>query len=163
MTKKKTLLLAAALVGVLILLFSLAYAHAPRSRLSERIEKLGLSDKQISDMKEIQYNFRKTQIGLVADLKTSRLELRHLMMQEKPDQSQITKTIDGIAEAQKSLLKNNVDTKLAMKAVLTPEQFKKFMQRRAEWTEEKMEQGRRHFGHRSVRPGEEQREGCPGI
>ena len=141
--KMKSLLLVIALLGAVVLLFSVAYAQAPRHRLGDMADELGLTDEQMENIKDAQYDFRKAEIGLLADLKISRLELRRLMMQEKPDQKQITQLVDKIADNQKELLKNNIDRKLAMKEILTKEQFKKLTRMKAERRKEKMEKGPR--------------------
>jgi Spy/CpxP family protein refolding chaperone len=128
--KKRNLLLLAGLMGALVLLFSLAYAQAPDRPMKEKGDVLGLTDDQIEKMKDIQYNFSKTGIGLRADLKEARLELRHQMAQENADKKEIAKLVDKVAEAEKMVLKHEVDRKLAVKEILTPEQFQKFLQKR---------------------------------
>ncbi len=127
---KKTLVIIVAILGALFLLFSLAYAKAPHHQLMKAADKLDLTDEQINHIKDVQYNFKKAEIGLRADLKISRLELRHQMAQDKPDQQQISMLVDKIGETQKQLLKQEIDRKLGVKAILSPEQFKKFLQMR---------------------------------
>lgn len=139
--KRNPILLAAAVVAAL-LVFSLVYAERPGRRSGEMGDELGLTDQQIKEMREIQYNFRKTSIGLRADLKEARLELRHQMMQESTDEKEIARLVDQVAEAQKRVLKNEVERKLAMKEVLTPEQFEKFIQMRGKFKRERMGKGR---------------------
>jgi Spy/CpxP family protein refolding chaperone len=141
--RRKSLLLAGAVFGILVLVFSLAYAEHPRRDRGEKAEELGLTDEQMEDMREVRYNFEKAQIGLRAELKTARLELRHLMMEENPNQSQISGLVDKIADTQKELLKQRVDKKLAMKDILTAEQFKKFMKMRGENRKRRMGMGDR--------------------
>jgi Spy/CpxP family protein refolding chaperone len=150
--KMKSLLLVIALLGAVALLFSVIYAQAPRHRLGDMADELGLTDEQMENIKDAQYDFRKAEIGLRADLKTSRLELRHLMMQEKPDQKEITNLVDKIADTRKDLMKNNIDRKLAMKEILTREQFKKLIQMKAERREERMERGPRFRPHPPQKP-----------
>lgn len=147
--RRKFLVSAVVVLGVLVLVFSLAYAENPRRDRWEKAEELGLTDEQMEDMREIRYNFEKTQIGLRAELKTSRLELRHLMMQEKPSQGEISKLVDRIAETQKELLRQRVDKKLAMKEILTAEQFKKFMKMRGVHGKKRMGRDRDSRPHRS--------------
>lgn len=136
--KKRNFLMAVPVLSVLVLIFSLVYAQPPRSGFAEKADELGLTDEQIENIREIQYNFKKTEIGLRADLKTSRLELRHLMMQENPNQKEISKLVDRVAEAQKKVLKHNVDRKIALKEILTQEQFEKFMKKRGKRGKEMM-------------------------
>jgi Spy/CpxP family protein refolding chaperone len=141
--RRKSLLITVAIFGVVLLVFSLAYAEHPRRDRGEMGEELGLTEEQTDSMRDIRYNFRKAQIGLRAELKTARLELRHLMMEENPNQGQISKLVDKISGAQKELLKQRIDKKLAMKEILTAEQFKKFMRMRGEHRKERMGMGER--------------------
>jgi Spy/CpxP family protein refolding chaperone len=149
--KKRTYLLAIAGIGILVLAFSLAYAQPPDRGPMKAAEGLNLTADQIESIKEIRYNFEKTEIGLRADLKTSRLELRHLMMQKQPDRKEIAKLVDRIADTQKQLLKNNVDRKLSMKEVLTQEQFDNFMKMRGERGKRMMKKARGERQHHSRR------------
>ena len=130
--KRRHLLVLGGLIGASLLFFSLVNADPPRGHMGEKADELGLTDQQMKDLKELQYNFRKTGIGLRADLKEARLELRHQMMQESPDKKEIARLVDQVAQAHKQVLKHEVDRKLAAKEILTPEQYEKFMQRRGE-------------------------------
>lgn len=156
--KKRTYLLGVVLMGFLVLAFSLAYAQTPGAGSGmgrmEKAEELKLTDDQKEGVQEIQYNFNKNAIGLRAELKTSRLELRHLLMQDDPSQKEISKLVDMIADAQKKLLKNQVDKKLALKEILTPEQFEKFMMMRGKRMKGDMQRGRglRHSGQHEFCP-----------
>jgi len=145
---KKKLIMIVTIASALVLLITLAYGQTPRQQRMKIADKLDLTDEQINNLKDIQYNFQKVAIGLRAELATSRLELRHLMMQDQSDQKQIANLVDKIGETQKKLLKQRVDRKLAMKAILTPEQFKKFMHMRGEGMMERMggERGERMRG-----------------
>lgn len=158
--RRKSLLLAGAVFGILVLVFSLAYAERPGRDRGEMVDELGLTEEQMDSMRDVRYNFRKAQIGLRAELKTSRLELRHLMMEEKPNQGQIGKLVDQIADTQKELLKQRIDKKLAMKEILTAEQLKKFMKTRGKHRKGRMGMGDRRDdrphrprGHRSQGEG----------
>jgi len=141
--RRKSLLLAGVVFGILVLVFSLAYAERPGRDRGEMTDELGLTEEQMDSMRDVRYNFRKAQIGLRAELKTARLELRYLMMEESPNQGQIGKLVDKIADTQKELLKQRIDKKLAMKEILTAEQLKKFMKMRGGHGKGKMGMGDR--------------------
>jgi Spy/CpxP family protein refolding chaperone len=147
--KRRHLVVLGGLIGVL-LLFSVVNSAPPRGHMGDRAEELSLTDQQMKDLRELQYNFRKTGIGLKADLKEARLELRHQMMQDSPDKKEIARLVDQVAKAHKSVLKHEVDRKLATKEILTPEQYEKFMQRRGEGRRgERMgERGKSRQSHR---------------
>ena len=128
MNRKRNLILLAALVGVLVLVFSLVYADAPDRQFKGMRDDLGLTDAQVKQMRDIQYDFTKTGIGLRADLKEARLALQHQLTQPNVDKKEIDKLVDQVAQAQKMLLKHRIDRRMAMKDVLTPEQLEKFQQ-----------------------------------
>ncbi len=128
--KGRNLILLAGLLGAVVLLFSFVYADPPDRPMKQMNERLGLTDSQAKQMRDIQYNFTKTGIGLRADLKEARLELNHQMAQENANKNEVAKLVDKVAEAHKALLKHQVDRKMAMKEILTPEQFEKFLRMR---------------------------------
>jgi Spy/CpxP family protein refolding chaperone len=135
---KRRYLLLPGMILLLGLLFSLVYADTPRLHKKEMADEMGLTDDQVKQMQEIQYNFAKTGIGLRADLKEARLELHHQMAQESTNKNEIAKLVDRVAEARKKVLKHQVDKKLAMKEILTPEQFEKFLHKRGDMKKGKM-------------------------
>jgi Spy/CpxP family protein refolding chaperone len=158
--KKKGLILLVSMLAAGLLLFSLVYADSPdrpRKGLSDDLE---LTEAQMKEMREIEYDFTKTGIGLRADLREVRLELQHQLAQQNVDKKEIEKLVDRVAQAHKLVLKHQIDRKLAIKAVLTPEQFEKFLQRRGGKAMERMGRGgkfRRHessgLGRRGDGPG----------
>jgi len=128
--RRRNLVLLAGLAGALVLVFSLVYADPPDRPFKGMRDDLGLTEAQVKQMRELQYNFSKTGIGLRADLKEARLELQHQLAQPNIDQKEINKLVDQVAQAQKMLLKHRIDRKLAMKEVLTPEQYEKSLRMR---------------------------------
>lgn len=141
--KKRNLILLTGLAGAVLLLFSLVYADPPDRPFKGMRDDLSLTEAQVKEMREIQYNFNKTGIGLRADLKEARLELKHQMALENANKNEIAKLVDKVAEAHKALLKHRVDRKMAMKDVLTPEQFEKFLQMRGGMMRDRMGKGMR--------------------
>jgi Spy/CpxP family protein refolding chaperone len=130
MSRTRNLILLAASIAALVLVFSLVYADTPERPFKGMRDDLGLTDAQVKQMQEIQYDFAKTGIGLRADMKEARLALQHELTQPNVDQKEVDKLVDQVAQAQKMLLKHRIDRRLAMKNVLTPEQWDKFQQMR---------------------------------
>ncbi len=128
MIRTKNLILPLALVVALVLVFSLVYADTPDRPFRGMRDNLDLTDAQVKQMQEIQYDFAKTGIGLRADLKEARLALQHELAQPNVDKKEVDKLVDQVAQAQKMLLKHRIDRRMAMKDVLTPEQLEKFQQ-----------------------------------
>jgi Spy/CpxP family protein refolding chaperone len=128
MIRTRNLILPAALVLALVLVFSLVYADTSDRPLRGMRDKLDLTDAQVKQMQEIRYDFAKTGIGLRADLTEARLALQHELAQPNVDKKEIDKLVDQVAQAQKMLLKHRIDRRLAMRDVLTPEQQEKLQQ-----------------------------------
>ncbi len=95
-------------------------------------QRLGISDEQAAKIRQQDFDFRKAEIRLRADLQVKRLELRSLMEAETPDRAAIDRTLQEAGAARIAVEKNAIDHHLAMRAALTPEQRQKLQQMRRE-------------------------------
>jgi Spy/CpxP family protein refolding chaperone len=96
-------------------------------------EALGLSADQVGKLHALALNSEKASVQNRAQMETAQIELRELMRGENPDQSAIDRKIDELSALRGKMQKQHVDTMLAAKAVLTPEQrakIKTFMENR---------------------------------
>ena len=99
-------------------------AQAARQRTS-LAEELGLSDVQKADIRKSVETARRERLRKTTDLRIASMDLRSLMRADKVDDKAIAAKLAEIQAAQGALLKLRVDTALAMKKVLTPEQQNK--------------------------------------
>ena len=120
-------------------------------RSHELREKLGLTNDQVTKLRDLRFDSAKGVVGARANLQTKRLELQQLMSAEKPDRGAIDRKIDEISEARSALMKNRVDHQLAVREILTPEQLEKLAELRAEFQRRRFE--RRMEGLHEPRPG----------
>ena len=104
------------------------------------IAKLQLTDDQRKAMDDIFQQHRATLIDLHANLDKAELALEPLMKADQPDESKITAQIDQVAQARAELEKANARFLLAIRAKLTPDQWKQVQAFRAE------RQEMRHWG-----------------
>jgi Spy/CpxP family protein refolding chaperone len=112
-----------------------------RARREAARAEIGLTDEQVSEIRRIHGEARKAAIKRSADLRVARMELDELMAAPTLDESKIAARVRAIADLQAAALKERTDSKLAVRKLVTPEQF------------QKMQQLRRHrFGQRRVRP-----------
>jgi Spy/CpxP family protein refolding chaperone len=112
-----------------------------QARLEAARADIGLTDEQVSEIRRIHGEARKAAIKRNADLRVARLELDELMAAPTLDESKIAARVKAIADLQAAALKERTDSKLAVRKLVTPEQF------------QKMQQLRRHrFGERGMRP-----------
>jgi Spy/CpxP family protein refolding chaperone len=90
------------------------------------MRQLDLSADQRARIEAIHERQARKAIQSRADIQIATLDLRKLMRAEKPDQRAIDAQIDRVAALRAGLRKAQVATMLEARAVLTPEQQKKF-------------------------------------
>jgi Spy/CpxP family protein refolding chaperone len=107
----------------------LAMLDNPRVRTT-----LGLSDEQANRLRQVMVDAQKAALKTRADLGVRRIELRELLRADQPDHDAVTKKVQEISQLRGQLMQQRIDSLLASKAILTPEQQQKiraFMRRRA--------------------------------
>lgn len=98
------------------------------------IEKLQLTDDQRKDMDQILLEHRSELIDMHAGLDKAELALEPLLGADQPNESAILAQIDRVAQARAELEKANARFLLAIRAKLTPDQFKQLQALRSEHT-----------------------------
>jgi len=112
-----------------------------RAHLEPLRADIGLSDEQASEIRRIHREARKAAVRRNAELRVARMELDDLMGAATLDDSQIAARVKAISELQAAALKERTDSRLAVRRLVTPEQF------------QKMQQAKRHaFRGRRARP-----------
>jgi Spy/CpxP family protein refolding chaperone len=117
--------------------------------------ELGLTDAQQADIRKVMEGARRDRLRKSTDLKIARLDLRSLLRADKVDDKAIAAKVAEAQAAQGALLKLRVDTALAMKRILTPEQQKKIAEMR-------QDRGRKGIGQRMKMRGMMRRGGGMG-
>jgi Spy/CpxP family protein refolding chaperone len=90
--------------------------------------ELGLSDEQDAQLRKLHQDQRKAQIRRRADLQIARMELQELLAAKTVDEKAIAVKVKEITDQGALGLKSHVDTQLAVRKVLTPEQLEKMKQ-----------------------------------
>jgi Spy/CpxP family protein refolding chaperone len=130
-----------------------------RQVLRQKAADLGLTDLQKADIRKAVENSRRERLRKSTDMKIATMDLRSLLRAEKVDEKAVAAKLAEVQAAEGALLKGRVDTVLAMKRILTPEQQKKMGEMRGEGAmgrAQKRMQMRRSFGRgqgRMGRPG----------
>ncbi|HEY1256732.1 MAG TPA: Spy/CpxP family protein refolding chaperone, partial [Terracidiphilus sp.] len=88
------------------------------------VEHLKLTDEQRKTFDNILLEHREKLIDLRANLEKAELELEPLMRDDSPNESKILAQIDKVAQARAELEKANARFLLAIRAKLTPDQWK---------------------------------------
>jgi Spy/CpxP family protein refolding chaperone len=113
-------------------------------------EALGLTDEQSEKLRQIFSESKKSSIRARAELQVKRMELHEIMMGEKTDREAALKKAAEISDLRGQMMRQHVETMLAAKAVLTPEQQKKAHALMAErWSH----RGEGFEGHRGMGRG----------
>ena len=93
---------------------------------NERMKaELGLTDEQSGKLHQIFSDSRKSSIRARAELEVKRMELHEIMAADKTDREAALKKAAEISDLRAQMMRQHVETMLAAKAVLTPEQQKK--------------------------------------
>lgn len=87
-------------------------------RNPEAAKELGLTDQQITALRESSYKTRKEMIKLRADLQTAQLELDQLMQQDAPAEGALSKAIDEIGRIKTQIQKTGVLERVRVQQLL---------------------------------------------
>jgi len=92
---------------------------------SELMRKIGVSDEQVQKFEKIFQDHRLNLIDLHAALEKQEAILEPLIEADQPDEAQVIAQIDKVAQARANLEKSNAQMLLAIRRVLTLDQWKK--------------------------------------
>ena len=112
------------------------------------VEKLKLTDDQRKAMDAILQQHREKLIDLRANLEKAELEMEPMMRSDQPNESALMAQIDKVAQARAELEKANARFLFALRAKLTPEQWKQVQEFRSnhEGMRRDWNRGGRHEG-----------------
>jgi Spy/CpxP family protein refolding chaperone len=126
------------------------------------VQRLTLTDDQRKSMDQILLQHRANLIDMRASLEKAELAMEPLMQADQPDENAILAQIDKVAQARADLEKANARFLLALRAKLTPEQWKGLQawrsERRANGNAIRIWRGR---GRNQGQPGPGGPEGAP--
>ncbi|MBI4639719.1 MAG: Spy/CpxP family protein refolding chaperone [Candidatus Tectomicrobia bacterium] len=96
-----------------------------KGRLARLQKFLNLDERQTESVKSLFEQSRERSREVLPQIREARQELQSLVRQGSPDQSQIDTAIAKITGLQGELMKIGVNTRMAFREVLTPEQRQK--------------------------------------
>ena len=96
------------------------------------VQKLGLSDDQRKNMDDILQQHRTALVDMRAAVEKAEIAMEPLIKADAPNEQQILAQIDKIAQARAELEKANARFLLAIRAKLTPDQYRQLQAARAE-------------------------------
>ena len=98
-------------------------------------DELGLSEDQVTRLRPLELDYRKTMIQNGADLRVAMVDMGTLMDAKQADMDAITRKVDEISLLQKNMMMYRVGVYLKVKEVLTPAQYEQFRSRLREHME----------------------------
>lgn len=87
--------------------------------------EIGLTDQQVAEIDKIRGEDRKAAIRRGADLRIARIELDELLAKEKLDEAAIAARVKTIGELQAQSFKARAESQLAIRRLVTAEQYQK--------------------------------------
>jgi len=109
----------------------------------EVVQKINLTDDQAQKIDKVFQDARLQLIDLHANLEKQETMLRPLVDADQPDEGKVMAQVDRVAQARVALERANAQMMLAIRRVLSADQWKKLQERSP---------GRRHFGERPDGP-----------
>jgi Spy/CpxP family protein refolding chaperone len=129
---RKTRILIGVVIGALALSATAAVAQPGRMgpgrkgghRMGpDRIyQQLDLTEQQQEKIQALRLETAKKAAQIQADLKVARLELRSAMAKDVPSASEVKAKVEAVNRARGEMLENRVNTQLAVRKLLTPQQ-----------------------------------------
>jgi Spy/CpxP family protein refolding chaperone len=126
------------------------------------VERLKLTDDQRKAMDGILQDHKMTLVDLHANLEKAELAMEPLMKADQPNETAILAQIDKVAQARAELEKANARFLLALRAKLTPDQWKQVQEFRTEGGPGRAGWGRDGRGLDGRRDDRQFRRGQPG-
>ncbi|MEW6685509.1 MAG: Spy/CpxP family protein refolding chaperone [Candidatus Edwardsbacteria bacterium] len=88
-------------------------------------KEIGLSEEQVTKIKNMHLEQKKKMIGLRSELKVKEIELRKLFDEAKPNEAAIKAKAKEISDLREKMFLSDIELRLVMKKMLTPEQEEK--------------------------------------
>ena len=132
--------------------------HAPHGlRLERLVEELGLDAQTLAQVDAIIDASREKKRTLRRQLREARKQMRSLLEAEEPQEAELLEQTDRIGGLRTELRKEQLKTMLRVRALLSPEQRAKLLERFNKGTRHGWRGFGRHRGLRSAPPSAEAR------
>lgn len=110
-----------------LLCFGLAIPFVPAAHAGDRFDEiagtLGLTAAQKTEVADTVYQSKEKRIAIKASGASARLRLEHLLTQTTVDERAVMKALDEVNTASADLRRNRIEQILAIRKVLSPEQW----------------------------------------
>jgi Spy/CpxP family protein refolding chaperone len=121
--------------------------RARRASFEALQSDIGLTEQQVAEIRRIHTEGRKASIRRNADLRIARMELEELMGAATVDEAKVAARVKTIGELQAAALKERTESRLAVRRLVTAEQYQKMQQaKRGAMREHRARPARRSMG-----------------
>jgi len=128
--------------------------HAPPALKKTFMKtQLGLDDRQIEKIEELSYRADRARLDIHHELQKARLDLKHMMDADRPEEKAVFAQLEKIAALELDLKKNRIGLMLAIRKLLTPEQWEKMELFHARRKEHRSTRRTRRIERRPDAPG----------
>ena len=139
-------LIAAALGAAIALPLSAQMPETPPGKWWKRprvVQLLKITPDQQDKLEEIFSRNRKSFVDLKAEVEKSQIDVEELVSKKDSDPKKVSAAVDVLEQSRMKLRKSMTMMFLEQRAVLTPQQWAQFLERRDEWKRERAEDRRR--------------------
>lgn len=91
-------------------------------------EQLGLTEEQMTKLRALHFENAKSGLRARSDVLLKRLELEELLQADEPDKAALDQKLRALSDARAVLLRQQIENRLAVRRLLTPEQRTKLRQ-----------------------------------
>ncbi len=101
-----------------------------RAGLQALQSDIGLSDEQMAELRRIRSGGRKAAIRRNAEMRIARLELDEILGAATVDEARIAARVKAISDLQAAAFKDRIESRLAVRRLVTAEQYQKMQQQK---------------------------------
>ena len=120
-------------------------SHLGIWRNPQMVEKLGLTDEQVDQLRDLDFTHREKQQALKAQLDSLRLQMDKAFTDDKVDKAAVRQTAEKMADVKGSMFIEKIDSRLALEEILTDDQVDNLKQYRMNKKGKGMLQGQRQM------------------
>ncbi len=107
------------------------------------VQMLKISPEQQEKLEEIFARNRRSFVDLKAEVEKNQIDVEELVAKKDSDPKKVSAAVDALEQSRMKLRKSMTMMFIEQKAVLTPQQWNTFLERRDDWRRERSEERRR--------------------
>ena len=114
-------------------------------RNPQMVEKLQLTDQQVDQLRDLDFNHREKQLASKAELDSLRLQMDKAFTAKNVDKAAVRQAAEKVADVKGSIFVEKIDSRLAFEEILTAEQIDTLKQYRINKKGKSRQQGQKQI------------------